>query len=91
MTALLLERPAAIECAFEHCSRDRPGGAPISGRADAHGRLTLDDLITSVWKDLSVRATVACPVCEGPMVGDADDSRGDSPMGGCLNCGSQLI
>ncbi len=67
MSTLLLERPPALEEGFEHGARRRLGGAPDTGQVDAHGRLTLDDLIVGVWEGLAVRATVQCPVCAGPM------------------------
>ena len=89
MTTLLLERSSALEDDFEHDTPPRPDGAPLSGQTDAHGRLTLDDLITGVWEGLAVRETVNCPICAGPMT-FASASSGDSPTGACLNCGSRL-
>ncbi len=90
MTTLLLERPPALEEGFEHGARRRLDGASISGHVDAHGRLTLDDLITGVWEGLAVRATVQCPVCEGPMAPGPRESGGDQTAGACLSCGSRL-
>jgi hypothetical protein len=91
MTTLLLERSPALEEGFEQDTRRRLGGTPVSGQADAHGRLTLDDLITSVWEGLAVRATVQCPVCAGPMTSDCPrDGRGGAPTGVCPSCGSRL-
>jgi hypothetical protein len=87
MGTLLLERPRAVEGDFERHRRNR---GVISGRTDAHGGLTLDDLITSVWQGLAVRAAVTCPVCEGPMASGAQGDEGASPTSACLNCGSRL-
>jgi hypothetical protein len=89
MTTLLLERSPALEEDFEHDARRRLGGELVSGQADAHGRLTLDDLITSVWEGLAVRATVQCPVCAGPMASVPEISDG-APTAACLGCGSRL-
>jgi hypothetical protein len=90
MTTLLLERSPALDEGFERDTRRRLDGALLAGRTDAHGRLTLDDLITGVWEGLAVRGTVNCPVCESPMASRSSASRGDSPTGACLSCGSRL-
>jgi hypothetical protein len=94
MPTLLLERAPALGEGLEHEPRRGLGDAGVTGRTDAHGRLTLDDLITSVWEGLAVRGTVSCPVCAGPMVscareGDADPDA-DSPSGVCFGCGACL-
>jgi len=90
MATLLLERTPALEEGFEQDTRRLLDGAPVSGRADAHGRLTLDDLITGVWEGLAVRATAQCPVCEGPMVSGPRESGGDPTTGACESCGTRL-
>jgi hypothetical protein len=90
MNTLLLERTPALREGFEHDTRRRLGGAPVAGRADAHGRLTLDDLITSVWEGLAVRATVQCPVCAGPMASGSRERGVESATAACLSCGSRL-
>lgn len=93
MSTLLLERPAFVVHDFERDRRglhDRPDGAYASGRAGAHDRLTLDDVVTSVWEGLAVRATVSCPVCAGPMVSRSDGTGADTSTGACLSCGSRL-
>jgi hypothetical protein len=90
MTTLLLERSTALEEGFEHDTHHRLGGALLAGHTDAHGRLTLDDLITSVWEGLAVRATVQCPVCAGPMASGSRECGGSAPAGACLSCGSRL-
>jgi hypothetical protein len=92
MTTLLLERSPAIDEGFEHVTPHRPDGALVSVGTDVHGRLTLDDLITGVWEDLAVRGTVNCPVCASRMASRSPSSvsRGNSPVGACLSCGSRL-
>jgi hypothetical protein len=90
VTTLLLERSQALDEGFEHEARRRLDCATIAGRADAHGRLTLDELITSVWEGLAVRATVNCPVCDSPMAADHPEGCNVPPIGACLNCGSCL-
>ncbi|HTD58825.1 MAG TPA: hypothetical protein VK672_08015 [Solirubrobacteraceae bacterium] len=90
MTTLLLERSPTLDEGFEQEARRRLGGAPLSGTAGAHGRLTLDDLITGVWEGLAVRGTVNCPVCASAMVLRLPSHGDDAPMGTCLDCGSRL-
>ncbi|MGH2879442.1 MAG: hypothetical protein ACRDK4_07555 [Solirubrobacteraceae bacterium] len=53
MPTLLLERASALGEGLEHEPRRGLGDAGATGRTDAHGRLTLDDLITSVWEGLA--------------------------------------
>jgi hypothetical protein len=89
MTSLLLERSPALDGGFERGTHRRLDGALLAGRTDAHGRLTLDDLITGVWEGLAMRGTVNCPVCESQMALCSPDSD-DLPTGACLSCGSQL-
>jgi hypothetical protein len=91
MTTLLLERPPALEEGFEDKTSHRRDRDLLSGRADAYGRLTLDDLITGVWEGLAVRDAVNCPVCAGPMATSPHAACGDSPTGACRNCGSRLL
>jgi hypothetical protein len=90
MTTLLLERFPALDEGFERDTRRRLDGAFIEGTTDAHGRLTLDDIITGVWEGLAVRATVNCPVCASPMASRFPADCGDAPTGICLDCGSRL-
>ncbi len=90
MSTLLLERPPALDEGFEHGTRRRLGGAPDTGQVDAHGRLTLDDLIVGVWEGLAVRATVQCPVCAGPMASGSREHDHDVLAGVCLSCGARL-
>jgi hypothetical protein len=100
MPTLLLERAPALGEGLEHEPRRWLGGAVVTGQTDAHGRFTLDELITSVWEGLAVRAAVSCPVCAGPMVprrhsGAAQDLEDTSMDAGarsavCLGCGTRL-
>jgi hypothetical protein len=91
MTTLLLDRPPILEERFERDGSRRMDPDLLSGRVDAHGSLTLDDLITGVWEGLAVRDTVNCPVCTGPMTTSPQVDREDPPIGTCLRCGSQLL
>jgi hypothetical protein len=90
MPTLLLERAPALGEGLEHEPRRGLGDAGATGRTDAHGRLTLDELITSVWEGLAVRGTVSCPVCSGPMVTHSVDSDGERLTGTCIGCGASL-
>jgi hypothetical protein len=90
MSTLLLERPPALTEGFEHGERCRLGGAPDTGQVDAHGGLTLDDLIVGVWEGLAVRATVQCPVCSGPMASSSHEHADDALAGACVSCGARL-
>jgi hypothetical protein len=90
MTTLLLERPRALDEGFEREVRRRLDGAPLAGPTDAHGRLTLDELVIGVWDGLAVRGTVNCPVCDGPMALRSPVGSDEPLSGACLNCGSHL-
>jgi hypothetical protein len=90
MTTLLLERSPALEKGFERDARRWLDGALVEGTTDAHGGLTLDDLITGVWEGLAVRATVDCPVCASPMASRSAAAGDDAPTGTCRDCGSLL-
>ncbi|HWX87656.1 MAG TPA: hypothetical protein VNX67_05740 [Solirubrobacteraceae bacterium] len=92
MSALLLERSPAFDEGFEREARPRTrlDGAALVGATNAHGRLTLDDLITGAWEGLAVRGTVACPICPSLMAPRSPEYDGDVPTGVCLGCGSSL-
>jgi hypothetical protein len=91
MSTLLLERPRALEEGFEHGAHRRLGGAPDTGQVDAHGGLTLDDLIVGVWEGLAVRATVQCPICAGPMASSSRERhRHETLAGACMSCGARI-
>lgn len=88
MSTLLLERAPAFDEGFERDTRLQLDDALFAGMADAHGRLTLDELITGVWEGLAVRGVVECPVCASSMTMDSHSE--DQQMGSCLSCGSVL-
>jgi hypothetical protein len=88
MSTLLLDAPLTFDHHFEQEGRLRLDDARCEERTDAHGRLTLDDLITGVWEGLAVRDAVHCPVCDGAMAFSAHH-MGPS-VGACVRCGSQL-
>jgi hypothetical protein len=90
MTTILLERPRALDEGFERDARRRLDGGLLAGTTDAHGRLTLDDLITGAWEGLAVRGTVNCPVCMSPMASRSQEHGDHAFTGACLSCGSQL-
>jgi hypothetical protein len=90
MSTLLLERSPAFDESFERDTHLRLDGALLAGMADAHGRLTLDELITGVWEGLAVRGTVECPVCANPMTLSSRSGGDSQQTGSCLGCGSQL-
>ncbi len=90
MSTLLLERAPAFDRGFERDTRLRPDDALFAGMADAHGRLTLDELVTGVWEGLAVRGAVECPVCASPMALSSRGGGDNQQMGSCLGCGSEL-
>jgi hypothetical protein len=52
-------------------------------------RVTLDDLLSSVWAGLAAHREVTCPVCRGSMA--PRYGSGAQPVGGrCRRCGSTL-
>jgi hypothetical protein len=89
MPTLLLERAPALGEGLEHEPRRGLGDAGVTGQTDAHGRLTLDEIITSVWEGLAVRAAVSCPVCAGPMASHTGGGQ-DALVGMCFDCGARL-
>jgi hypothetical protein len=92
VTTLLLERSPLLQASFVEVEKhDEHEEGPLFARqADARGRLTLDELITSVWEGLAVRDLVSCPVCAGPMKFDSPAGVEGSPVGSCGDCGSRL-
>lgn len=51
--------------------------------------LTLDELMTSLWKELLAHQTVACPLCGEEM--HPNYAAHTRPIGGsCPTCGSML-
>ena len=60
---------------------------PAGGRLHrlAHGRITLDELVSGAWAAVGAGAPAACPVCDGTL-------RAASAGGaaGCDRCGCSL-
>jgi len=52
------------------------------------GGPTLDDAIVGLWEGLAARATVACPLCGGPLRPHA--AAGEAGGGRCADCGTTL-
>jgi hypothetical protein len=50
----------------------------------AHGRLTLDELVSGAWAAIGAGFPAACPVCDGPM------SPNDPGHAACGTCGAEL-
>ncbi|HEX4116581.1 MAG TPA: hypothetical protein VHY18_11985 [Solirubrobacteraceae bacterium] len=91
MSTSLLERsPALDEGGDERNTSLRLDGSLFVGMSGAHGRLTLDELITGVWEGLAVHGSVDCPVCTSPMVPSSHDDGDGRQTGSCLGCGSKL-
>jgi hypothetical protein len=92
MPTLLLERAPALGEGLEHEPRRGLGDAGVTGQTDAHGRLTLDEFISSVWEGLAVRGTVSCPVCAGTMVTRDEELACEAgPLtGSCTQCGARM-
>ena len=65
--------------AFEQ--REPPGARVLRL---AHGRLTLDELVSGAWAAIGAGFPAACPVCDGPM-----SPNGSAPAA-CGNCGAEL-
>jgi DnaJ-class molecular chaperone len=63
-------------------TRPEPAGARVLRLA--HGRLTLDELVSGAWAAIGAGFPAACPVCDGPM---RSESGGPAS---CGNCGSEL-
>jgi hypothetical protein len=61
-----------------------PEGAGARILRLAHGRLTLDELVSGAWAALGAGFPAACPVCDGPM------SPNGSAPGACSSCGAEL-
>ena len=92
MPTLLLEQAPALGEGLEHDPRRGLGDAVDTGRTDAHGRLTLDELITGVWEGLAVRGTVHCPICDGRMAVEPLAASGEHDLlGVCSGCGARLV
>jgi hypothetical protein len=90
MSTLLLDRVPTLDGGCGRDTRLRLDGALLAGTVDAHGRLTLDELITGAWEGLAVRGAVECPVCASPMTLSSHGGGDDRQLGFCLGCGSEL-
>ena len=60
-----------------------PEARPARVHRLAHGRLTLDELVSGAWAAIGAGAPAACPVCDGPL-------RGAGEAAECSRCGSAL-
>jgi DnaJ-class molecular chaperone len=72
--------PSTGTLAFEE--EREPAGARVLRLA--HGRLTLDELVSGAWAAIGAGFPAACPVCDGPM-----SPNGSAPAA-CGNCGAEL-
>jgi hypothetical protein len=105
MSTLVLERQQSFDDIFGRESdrrhADADGDRSVTdashpNRTDAHGWLTLDDLVTGVWEGLAVCDTVHCPACGGTMASrgaagaEAHEILDGAREGTCLDCGIQL-
>jgi DnaJ-class molecular chaperone len=68
--------------ALEVAGEREPAGARVLRLA--HGRLTLDELVSGAWAAIGAGFPAACPVCDGPM-----SPNGSAPAA-CGNCGAEL-
>ena len=92
MTTLLASAPEGVGVATLPASSE-PLGVPRRAPEEragarvlrlAHGRLTLDELVSGAWAALGAGAPAACPVCDGAM------TAGDGGPATCRSCGSSL-
>ncbi|HVE68459.1 MAG TPA: hypothetical protein VNB64_07760 [Solirubrobacteraceae bacterium] len=65
-----------------------PAAEPRSARVHrlAHGRLTLDELVSGAWAAIGAGFPAACPLCEGAL----RSRPGTAGHAACSRCGSQL-
>ncbi|MDX6696965.1 MAG: hypothetical protein QOE65_362 [Solirubrobacteraceae bacterium] len=65
-----------------------PAAEPRPARVHrlAHGRLTLDELVSGAWAAIGAGAPAACPVCDGALRARA----GGAVEAQCARCGSEL-
>ncbi len=90
MSTLVLDRPRHLVDVLEHDEPRLATSALFSGTTEAHGAITLDDLITGAWQGLAARETVSCPVCGGGMAPRTLVDSNEPPSAACLSCGSEL-
>jgi hypothetical protein len=78
---------ATLPSSAEHLELGRTTpGEPAGARVLrlAHGRLTLDELVSGAWAAIGAGFPAACPVCDGPM-----SPKSDGPAA-CGTCGAEL-
>jgi hypothetical protein len=63
-------------------TQEEPAGARVLRLA--HGRLTLDELVSGAWAAVGAGFPAACPVCDGPM------RAHDGGPAACGSCGAEL-
>lgn len=92
MSTLLLEPSPLLQASLGEVEKhdEHEERTLFSQQTSAHGGLTLDEMITSVWEGLAVRDVVPCPVCDGAMELAAPERRDGSPTSVCRDCGSRL-
>lgn len=86
LAAERIERPAML---FGPAP-DAPAAPTAAGRERDEwlgGGLTLDDAIVGAWEGLAAQATVACPLCRGPL---RPHPAPDVVAGRCGSCGTTL-
>jgi len=69
----------STEPAREPAPRPAEGSRPARVHRLAHGRLTLDELVSGAWAAVAAGAPAACPVCDGTL-----------RYGSCADCGAEL-
>lgn len=52
----------------------------------AHGRISLDDLVSGAWAAVGAGAPAACPVCDGTL----RRRPGSTAAAECTRCGTEL-
>lgn len=63
-----------------------PGTPPGRVHRLAHGRLTLDELVSGAWAAVGAGAPAACPLCDGAL----RPRTGQVSAGECDRCGTEL-
>jgi hypothetical protein len=59
-------------------------------RTSPRDGLTLEDVLSGVWEDLTAHHTAACPICSGAM--EPRYGSGPSAVGGrCRDCRTELV
>jgi hypothetical protein len=59
-------------------------------RTSPRDGLTLEDVLSGAWEDLTAHHTAACLICSGAM--EPRYGSGPSAVGGrCRDCGTELV